>query len=80
MRLMYDSGYDKVKLQFLRSTVIGWDGLKFLVMIGPYKSIEGDIHKYLAVSGGAFMLVINAWHEEHYENEDTILECSPQKW
>ena len=72
-RIMYVSDWDKVKLQFARNTVIGWYGSKALVTMDPYNSLKEDIYKDIVGSGGAFMLIINAWHEDHSENEETIL-------
>ena len=34
-RVMYESDCDKVKLQFARNKVIGWDGSKALVTMDP---------------------------------------------
>ena len=70
---MYEHDYDKVKLQFERNTVIGCDGTRALVTMDLYNSFKPGIHKDLVGFGGAFMLVINAWREDHYENEETFL-------
>ena len=60
MRLMYESDCDKVKLQFGRNTVIGCSGLKSLVVMDTYNSLQGNIHKDLFGYVGAFILVIDA--------------------
>ena len=68
---MYKSDCDKVKLKFTRNTVIGCNGLKALVKMDPYNSIKYDTNRDLVGSGGAFMPVIDAWNEDHSENEET---------
>ena len=62
-RVIYEFECDKVKLKFARNTVIGWDGSKALVTMDSYNSLEADMHKDLVGSGGAFMLAIDARHE-----------------
>ena len=37
MRVMYESDFNKAKLQLSSNTVIGYNGSKSLVMIDPYK-------------------------------------------
>ena len=64
---MYEYDCDKVKLLFASNTVIFCNVLKYLVTIYPYNSPKSYISKYLVVSGGAFTMVINAWHGFHYE-------------
>ena len=73
MRVMYESDCDKVKLQFMRNTVIGYDGSKAFLKIDPYNSLKADTHKDPVGSKGAFVLVIDDWREDHSENEETIL-------
>ena len=73
MRVMYESDYDKVKLQFARNTVIFCNRSKALVIMDPYNSLKADICKDLVVYGGLFVLVIDAWREDHAENEEIIL-------
>ena len=70
---MYESDCDKFKLKLARNTVIGCNGLKSLVTLDPYNSLEADIHKYLVGSRGGFVLVINSQREDHSENKETIL-------
>ena len=69
---MNESNCDKEMLQFTRNTVIGFNGSKPLVTMDLYNSLESKIHKDFVVSWGAFTLVIDAWHETHSENEETI--------
>ena len=72
MWVMYESYCDKVKLKFTRNMVTGWVRPKALVAMDPYNSLKADIHNDLVGSGGTFMLVINAWHKENYENKEAI--------
>ena len=65
---MYESDYNKVKLQLIRNTVIGCNGSNSLVTMDPYNSLGSYIHNYIVGSGGAFMLVIDALREDHSKN------------
>ena len=65
-QLMYESVFNKAKLQFVRNTVIGCNGSKTLVMMDPYNSLKYYIHKYLVGSRGSFILVIDTQHEERF--------------
>ena len=56
--------------------VIGCKGSKDLVTIDPYNSFESDIYKNIVVSGGACIMLIDAWCEDRSENEETILVLS----
>ena len=63
---MYESDWDKFKLQFSSNTVIGCNGLNAPVVMDPYNSLEADIHNDIVGSVGAFMMVINVLLEDHY--------------
>ena len=60
---MYESDWDKVKLQFTRNMVIGCNKSKALV-INPYKLFESNIHKDIVVSGDEYMLLIDYWWDD----------------
>ena len=70
--VIYESECDKVKLQFTRKTSISCYGLKYLVTMETYNSLDANIYKDLVGSGGAFMLVIDDWREDNDENTETI--------
>ena len=44
---MYASGCDKFNFKFTRNRVIGCNGLKALVMMHPYNSLEAGIYNDL---------------------------------
>ena len=73
---MYDSDCNKFKLKFLRNVVVYCNYSKYLRTMDPYNSPEVDIHMDIVGSRGSFMMVINAQHEDHYENEESITGCS----
>ena len=66
--VMYESYCNKFKLQFARNVVTVCIRPKAFVAMDPYNSLKADIHNDLVGSGGAFMLLIYAWREDHYEN------------
>ena len=70
---MYDSDCDKVKLKFISNTVIGCNIPKALLTMDTHNSLEAYIHTYLVESMESFMLVIDAWREDHSENKEAIL-------
>ena len=63
--VMYEYDCVNVKLRFTRNTDIGCDGSKALVTMDPNNSLEASIIKYLVGSRGTFMLLIDAWSEDH---------------
>ena len=73
MCVLYESDWDKVKLKLALNNIIGYNRSQNLVMIYPYNSPKGDIHNDLVGSKGEFVLAIDAWHEDHSKNEETIL-------
>ena len=48
---MYEYDCENVRLELTRNTIIGYNGLKSLVTMDPYNSL--DIQKDLVVSVGA---------------------------
>ena len=66
---MYESDCNKVKFKFLGNMVIGCDRSKAFVMMDLYNSLKDDMHRDLVQYGGAFMMVIDAWREDHSKNE-----------
>ena len=65
-QVMYESDWDKFKLQFSSNTVIGCNVFNALVLMDPYNSLEADMHNDIVGSVGALMLVINVLREDHY--------------
>ena len=64
---------NKVESQLTRNTIIGCDTPKALMTMDPYNSLGANIHKDVVGFGGVFILVIDSWHDDHSENDETIL-------
>ena len=73
---MYESDCDNIKFQLVSNTIIGWNGLKVLMVMDPYNSLEADINKYLVGYRGECILVIDDRREYHYENEVNVFGIS----
>ena len=53
--------------------VIHCGGSKAPVTMNTKNSLEANIHKDIVRSRDAFVLLIDAWREDHSENEETFL-------
>ena len=60
MRVMYESDFNKAKLQLSRNVVIGYNGSKEIVAMA-YKKLKSDIDKDLVGSRGLFVLIVDSW-------------------
>ena len=73
MWVIYKPDWDKSKLKLSLNNIIGCNKCKNNLMMYPYNSPKGDIQNDLVGSEGEFVLAIDAWHEDHSKNEETIL-------
>ena len=73
---MYEYDCDNIKFQLASNTIIGWNGLKFLMVMDPYNSLEVYIRKYLFGYRGECILLIDDRHEYYYENNVSIFGIS----